>query len=198
MLADHISSKNWKENFQSKFFNFCKKSPVLLSCIIKIQNGEEGVLVTHSNSGYKYFFPFNYNINVKDFIASIKQMLVERHYPILIEEIYDNVKLTAEELAIKVEKGMKLENLKNFEIRKIGERRFVLDKILLWKSVFILRLIESDFPEDKKNDCYRYKYQGNGSLFLKKYRNNAFGSLEAASSDFFSNSLIIDKLKEPA
>src|SRR5574344_1243292 len=81
MLLQSMSTSMWENTFQSKFASFCKKSPVLLQMLIKIENGEKGVVVTHTNTGSKYFFQFDYDMNVKDFIAEIKKFLVERHYP---------------------------------------------------------------------------------------------------------------------
>jgi len=195
MLATSFSAKFWKDKFQSKFVNFCKKSPVLLSMIMKIQGGEEGVLITHVNSNSKYFFPFNYDQDPKDFIADIKKLLVEKHYPRIMEEILDKHQFSTDELALKVEKGESLDNLAKYEMRVVGTRMYRIDKILAWKNIAILTLEESSFDEDKLNSNYRYKYNG-GSLviFLKNYRSGKFKSLESASEHFLSNSLLIDEI----
>jgi len=195
MLDNKFSAKWWKDKFSSKFTNFCKKSPVLLSMIIKIQNGEEGVLITHVNSNSKYFFPFKYEQDPKDFIADIKSLLVEKHYPRIIEEILEKHELTSSELALKVEKGHDINNLSKYEMRVIGTRMYRIDKILAWKQIAILLLEESSFLNDEIGESFRYKFNG-GSLviFLKNYRSGKFKTLEEASEYFFINSLIIDQI----
>jgi len=191
-----MSAKIWKDQFSSKFMNFGKKSPVLLSIIIKIQDGEEGVLVTHVNSNNKYFFAFDYDKNVKDFIADIKKLLVEKHYPRIIEEILKKHELTSDELALKIEKGADIDKLSKYEMRVIGKRCYRIDKILSWKQIAILSLEESTFENDEIGSSYRYKFSG-GSLviFLKNYRSGKFKSIEEASEYFLSNSLLINKIE---
>jgi hypothetical protein len=195
-LLHDISEKTWENQFSQKFSNFGKKSPVLLSMNIKTQDGERGVLITHINSNQKYFFPFNYNINVKDFIAEIKQTLVSKHYPRLLEEIFEKYELTTEELALKVETGADLNNLNKYELRIVGTRQFRIDKILSWKNIVILTLEQSSFSDDKIGVNYRYKFNGSIIIFLKNYRSGKFKSLEEASVYFFENSNIIDTLNE--
>lgn len=195
--SNALNCKIWKDNFSSKFVNFCKKSPVLLSMTIKIQNGEEGVLLTHVNTNSKYFFPFNYDKNPKDFIADIKQLLISKHYPRIIEEILVKHELTTEELALKIENGRSLDDLSKYEMKVEGTRIYRIDKILAWKQIAILTLEESTFKEDDIGQSFRYKFNG-GSLviFLKNYRSGKFKSLEEASEYFLSNSLLIDTLKK--
>ena len=198
MLAQSaINCKFWKDKFSSKFINFCKKSPVLLTMVIKIQNGEEGVLITHMNSNAKYFFPFDYDQNPKDFIADIKKLLVEKHYPRIIEEILEKHQLTTEELTKKVEEGNSIDKLSKFEMRVIGTRMYRIDKVLTHKQIAILVLESSTFKEDELGSNYRYKFNG-GSLviFLKNYRSGKFKSLEEASGFFLANSLLIDQLEK--
>jgi len=197
MLITEINSKTWKDNFQQTFIGFAKKSPVLLSMLLTIQEGEEGVLITHVNSGKKYFFKFDYNISVKDFIANIKKTLVDMHYPRLLEEVLQKHEFTPEELAITLEKSdKKIEELVKYEMRVIGTRQFRLDKILSWKNIAILVLEKSSFEDDEIGSAYRYKFNGSLVLFLKNYRSRKFKSLEEASAYFFSNSLLIDQLKK--
>jgi hypothetical protein len=193
-LLHDISEKAWEDQFSQKFSNFGKKSPVLLSMNIKTQNGNRGVLITHINSNKKYFFPFNYDINVKDFIAEIKKTLLNKHYPRLIEEILEKHELTPEELAIKVETGTNLDNLNKYEMRIVGTRQFRIDKILSWKNIVILTLENSSFQDDKIDANYRYKFNGSIIIFLKNYRSGKFKSLEEASNYFFENSSIIDEI----
>jgi hypothetical protein len=195
-LLHDISEKTWENQFSQKFSNFGKKSPVLLSMNIKTQGGEKGVLVTHINSGSKYFWPFNYDINVKDFIAEVKQTLVNKHYPRLIEEIFERHELTMEELAIKVENGSNLNNLNKYELRIVGTRQFRIDKILSWKNIAILTLENSSFEDDAIGVSYRYKFNGSIIIFLKNYRAGKFKSLEEASEYFFENSQIIDTIND--
>lgn len=194
MLVTQTTPKIWEDKFNSKFTNFCKKSPILLSILNKIQDGEKGVLVTHVNTNSKYFFPFDYEMDVKDFIAEIKKVLVENHYPRVIEEVLSKYEKTPEELAIEVENGTPVKELKAWKMQVVGNRMYRIDKILAWKNIAILTLEKSSFENDKIGTSYRYKYNGSLVIFLKNYRSGKFSNLEEASEVFFSNSLLIDEL----
>jgi hypothetical protein len=193
MLLAEISSKNWKDTFSQKFASFAKKSPVVLSMVIKIEKGEEGCLIKHVNSNTTYFFPFDYDIKVNDFIHKIKLLLVERHYPRVIEEILDKYEFTKEELAQQLE-TKSIEELSKYEMRVVGTRQFRIDKVLLWKSIFLLVLEKSSFEDDKIGGIYRYKINISPVIFLRNYRSGKYKSLEEASAFFFSNSVLIDQL----
>jgi hypothetical protein len=196
MLISEVSAKAFKDEFQKKFASFAKKSPVVLSMVIKIEKGEEGALITHVNSSNKYFFPFpiGEGVSVKDYIAKIKKLLVEKHYPRVIEEILDKHEFTKEELAQQLE-STKIDDLSKYEMRVVGTRQFRIDKVLLWKNIFLLVLEESSFQDDEINKIFRYKLNISPVTFLRNYRSGKYKSLEEASAFFFSNSVLIDELK---
>lgn len=197
MLISQVSSKAFKDEFSKRFSSFAKRSPVTFSMVIKIHQGEEGVLVTHVNSNKKYFFPFpiGEGISVRDFIAQIKAKMVEVHYPRIIEEILEKHEFTNEELAKQLE-TTPLEELQKYEMRVVGTRQYRIDKVLLWKNIFILVLENSTFSDDEIGSMYRYKLNISPLLYLRNYRNNKFQSLEEASSFFFSNAILLGRLND--
>jgi hypothetical protein len=197
MLVNRTSSSTYQELFIKKFTNLAKKAPIMMSFIIKVQDGREGVLVSHENSGKKYFFPFNYDQQIKDFIADIKKVLKASHYPRVIDEIYERVELTNEDLAERLEGGASVEDLKKFEIRKTGEKIFVIDKVLAWKDIAILILEASDreCDQDEIGKSFQYKFNGSLILYLKKYR-SGMHPIETLSSEFFSNSVLVRTLEQ--
>lgn len=192
MLVVKQSAKKWQEVFTKKFSNFARKSPIKMSFFITLQDGEEGVQVTHENSGTRYFFKFNYDQQIKDFISNIKELLVLKHYPRLVDEVLEKIELSNEELALRLEKGKSLEELKKFELKKTGERIYVIDKVLIWKDVAILKLESSSYESDNEDvgKSFQYKFNGSLVLFLNKYRSGKY-DLSALSAEFFKNSILI-------
>jgi len=192
MLNSLQSSRDYQEVFIKKFTNLAKKAPIMMSYIVKIEDGREGVLVSHENSGKRYFFPFNYDMQIKDFIAEIKSVLRAKHYPRVVDEVFERVELTNEELAEKLESGVPVDDLGRFEMRKTGERIYVMDKVLAWKDTVILVLESSTFPADgpEVGASFQYKFNGSLILYLKKYRSGKH-PLETLSSEFFSNSILV-------
>lgn len=196
LINDILTTEKWEKSFQKKFSNFCTKSPVLLKMSIRIQDGQKGVLVSHVNSDKVYFFPFDYDQNVKDFIANIKRVLVNNHYPRLIQVLYENHKKTNEELAQELERGEKVDSLTQYCMRKVGERLYRIDKVLPWKNIAILILEKTDIPQDKIGTTLKYSYQKSLVLFLKNYRTGVFKSIDEASEDFFNNSLLVSEISK--
>jgi hypothetical protein len=196
MLIPRQSSQAYQDVFIKKFTNLAKKAPIMMSYIIKVEDGREGVLVSHENSGKRYFFPFNYDMQIKDFIAEVKSVIKVNHYPRVIDEVHEKVELTNEELAGHLESGRSVDDLKRYEIRKMGERIYVIDKVLSWKDIAILTLESSSFESDAQEVGMSFQYKFNGSLilYLKKYRSGKH-SIETLSSEFFGGSVLVRRLE---
>ena len=126
--------------------------------------------------------------------STIKALLVNKHYPRLVQTLYENHKKTNEELAEELEKGEEVDSLKAFCVKKTGERLYRIDKVLPWKNIAILVLEQSDIPQDKVGTALKYSYQKSLVLFLKNYRTGIFKSIDEASDDFFNNSLLVSEI----
>jgi hypothetical protein len=194
MLFNDVHSREWKDEFIRRFTGFCKKSPVLLSYSIAEKAGDLGVVITHVNSGKKYFFKFAYDEDVKNFIAKIKEKLVAAHYPRVVEEVFEDVVLSPEELANRVAKGADVRSLSSNEVRKVGDRLYRIDKVILYKNEAILVLEQSSVAGDKLGGQERRQMASSLTLFLKKYRENKFKDLTDASNFFWRNSALISYL----
>jgi hypothetical protein len=167
----------------------------MLSMTIEIKDGRKGVTVTHVNTNNDYFFPFNYKQNVKDFIAEIKNILVEKHYPRIIEQIFEQHENTKEELIEELEKDpTKINQLSKYSMKLAGERLFRIDKVLQWKNIAFLYLENSTFKDDKVGIYYKYKYNKSLVIYMRKYRKGEFDSLEKAGEEFFKDSSLISIL----
>jgi hypothetical protein len=163
------------------------------------QQNEDGVYIIHRGTGNRYFFKFNPEIEEKTFIFNIKQFLIPKHYPRLVESITEPVELSPEELAKKIEEGIDPKYLKKIELREIGQRLYRIDKSIIWKSIFILVLEDIQLYGEQKQvvptNVLRYRLNSNAASFLKKYRSGGFKSIEEASKEFFSNSILINEIE---
>ena len=192
MVAENINGDKWKQTTVKKLLSFCEKCPCVLSIKTAVHNGEDGVFVIHKNSGMQYFFPWDYDIEPKDFIHNIKCFLEKKHYPILVETIKEDHKLTKEELAIMVEEGKSITELPQYE-KRIKEKVFWrIDKVILWKDIVILVKIDRD--GNAASNQFRYKYNKSLVIFLKKYRSGDYTSLEEAGDEFFNNSILVNEI----
>jgi hypothetical protein len=140
----------------------------------------------------QYFFPWDFNVEPKDFIHNIKSFLEKKHYPILIETITEEHKLTKEELALMVEEGKSIQELPQYEKRIKEKKLWRIDKVILWKDIVIL--VQIDNKGNTISNQYRYKYNKNLVIFLKKYRSGEYADLEEAGNEFFNNSILVNEI----
>jgi hypothetical protein len=171
-----------------------KKSPVLLSFNVVSNLGKSGVVVEHVNSKSTYFFEFDYDLPVKDFIARIKDKLIVKHYPRLVEDVYREKELTTEEIASRIQLGKTATEVNKYEVVKVGRRIYRLDRIIAYRNVALLVLEQSDVEGDEIGTITRYQYSGSLIFFLKKYREVKFKDIGEASSEWWLNSALIGPL----
>lgn len=193
MIVEKINGDKWKQQTMKKLLSFCEKSPCVLGIRTATYQGQDGVFIIHKNSGAEYFFPWKYDEDPKIFIHNIKEFIKPKHYPILIENEYEDHQLTAEELANMVQNGTSITDLPKYEKRVKSRKMWRIDKVILWKDCVILEPVSINGEEVPKTQ-FRYKYNKSLVVFLKKYRNGEFSSLEEAGDDFFNNSLMINEI----
>lgn len=192
MIAENINGDKWKQTTVKKLLSFCEKCPCVLSIKTAVHQGEDGVFVIHKNTGMQYFFPWDYSVEPKDFIHGIKTFLEKKHYPILVETITEEHKLTKEELALMVEEGKSIQELPQYEKRIKEKKLWRIDKVILWKDIVIL--VQIDNKGNTISNQYRYKYNKNLVIFLKKYRSGEYADLEEAGNEFFNNSILVNEI----
>lgn len=181
MLHEKIDSERYKAELIKKLSNFCEKAPVLLSFV----TSDTGVTIVHTNSGQSYSFPWDYAVPVKSFIHSIKEVLVQNHYPRLMQVIEEEVPLTPEEQAAMLEHGTpadKLPAVKTTQRKKMWR----IDRVIVWRDVFIL-------VDEETDEQYRYKMNKSCVFFLRNYRSGKY-TLESAADYFFRNSELLNKI----
>jgi len=187
MTYENIDGDKYIGVVMRKLLNFSEKCPVSISIVTETINGENGVTIIHKNSGQKYFFAWDYNLDPKDFVHSIKETLVENHYPRIIETLYEETEVTSAELATMLEAGTPIEGLPKTVKKVTGTVTWRIDKVIMWRDIFIL------LNEDTQKQ-YRFKLNTSSVVFLKDYRSGVYTSLEAAGKYFFDNAILLNEI----
>lgn len=182
MLHEKIDSEKYKAELIKKLSNFCEKAPVLLSFV----TSDAGVTIIHTNSEKRYEFPWDFTIPVKSFIHDIKQVLVENHYPRLVQTIEEEVPVTPEEQAKMLEDGAEADDLPTTKTI-VRKKMWRIDRVIVWRDIFIL-------VDEESNEQYRYKMHKSCVFFLKNYRSGKY-TLETAADYFFRNSMLLNKIE---
>jgi hypothetical protein len=185
MLHTKIDSERYKSEFIKKLSNFCEKSPVLLSFV----TADDGVTIIHANTGKRYAFEWDFTKPVKAFIHDIKKVLVENHYPRMIENIITDVPLTPEEQAQLLEEGVEPSSLPTTR-QEITQRIWRIDRVIVWRDIFIL----VDEATQKQS---RWKMNKSCVYYLKNYRSGKF-TLESSWDYFVKNSTFLNDIEPKA
>lgn len=196
MIAENFNGDKWKQTTMKKLLSFCEKCPCVLATRTASYNGQDGVFVIHKNTGAEYFFPWDYTKDPQVFIHDIKEYIKPRHYPLLIETDYEEHQLTPQELASMVESGKSITELPKYERRVKGQKLWRIDKVILWKDIVIMEQVPMKEGDVVSTSQFRFKYNKNLVVFLKKYRSGEFESLQAAGDEFFNenNSMLINEI----
>ena len=185
MLHEKIDSEKYKAELIKKLSNFCEKAPVLLSFV----TADDGVTIIHTNSKKQYKFPWDFTTPVKSFIHDIKEVLVENHYPRLLQTLEEEIPLTPAEQATLLEEGVASENLPSTKTLQ-SKKMWRIDRVIVWRDIFIL-------VDEESGDQFRYKMHKSCVFFLKNYRSGKY-TLESAADYFFRNSILLNRIDPQA
>ena len=199
MILSSKNNKKWISEAINKLNAFLTRAPVLVSFIIGQNNNEDGIYIINEETKEKKWFSFNFDMNEKDWVHSIKLDLLDK-YPRIIENIYEDAALTAEEMAMEIEAGTQISQLPKTKKVLKAKNLYRIDKVLIHKNVFILAHI--GVWDEKKNKFeeiapvnQRWKYvNGSCVVFLKKLREGAYENLEKAGEEFFNHVVFVDEL----
>jgi len=184
MLVTRLIDNEYKREFVNKFSNFCSKAPTMISFVLT----DRSVVVTHLNSATNYEFFWDFREDLKDFIANIKKVLSNNHYPRLVQVIKIEKPLTPQEQAEIFSKdevsSEDVPTTKTEIIKKIWR----IDKVIINRNTFIL--LEEDTGDQYLFTMFSYKPC---ILFLKDYREGVY-TVETAADFFFSHSKLVKKL----
>jgi hypothetical protein len=186
MIAENFNGDKWKQTTMKKLISFCEKCPCVLATRTASQNGQDGVFIIHKNTGNEYFFPWDFTKDPQVFIHDIKEYIKPRHYPLLIETEYEEHQLTPQELATMVESGKSIKELPKYERRVKSQKLWRIDKVILWKNIVIMERVPMNKDETVPTSQFRFKYNKNLVIFLKKYRSGEFATLQEAGDVFFN------------
>ena len=182
MLLNQASSKQYVEEFERKFKNFCEKSPALLS----FTTTPQGVQVVDEHADKVYDIDWEFSVPVKSFIFGIKQILIDKGcYPILFKKESNEVVLTQEEQVELASQGTNLDALPTTKTIDVV-RKFLIDKTIIFRDFFILKELESD-------KTYRYHLKTSAVFFLKKIRSGKLDRFQAGEY-FFTHADLLNEI----
>lgn len=195
MIDEKINGDKWKQQVMKKLISFCEKCPCVLSIKTATYQGDPGVFIIHKGSDTKYFFPWDVDEDPKKFVHDVKETIKYKHYPLLVENEYEDHVFTNDELAKKVAEGTSIESLPTTEKRVVSQKLWRIDKVILWKDIAILERVPMKEGEEVPVNQFRFKYNNSLVVFLKKYRSGEFKSLEEAGDAFFGdNSMLVNEI----
>lgn len=189
-----VNDEKWIKRTLKKFVSFSEKSPLLLGYKICELNNQQGIFVTSfGSSELSQFFPFDSNIDSKEFIHQIKEYFQNKINSVILRETIKEQNATSiKDVALYLEKGYKIEDIPQYTEYEVN-KYWVIDRVILWKNIFILK--ESDETGKIINEKgFRFKFDGCAVLFLKDLREGKYKSPKESGEFFFNHSLLINQL----
>jgi len=181
MLVRTLDSTVYVAEFKKRFSNFCEKSPILLSYVVS----EARVDVIIEDTDEVLSFQFDYTIDVKTFIFGIRQILIERAYPIITKIEEKSVPLSMDEQMKLAETGTPVDELPRERVEKTSSD-YLIDRVIIYKDIFILKEISS-------GRMFRYQLNSSSVFFLKKLKSGRMTKVEGATF-FFENATLLNEL----
>lgn len=199
MIVESVDGKQWTKTVMQKLKSFGKKCPLLIKLYTGSYKGDQGVYIECIQPNNRYFFPWKYDQDPKEFIYDIKTHLVPL-YPRLIKEEYSEHKTTPDEAAEQLEKGATLKTITPVVRQHEYTDIWRIDRVIPWSQQFILKL-EQRFDKDGKPVeienaiTKKYLYKGSAVIYLRNYRQQQFKTPKEASDAFFSSANLVCTLK---
>ena len=181
MLYAKNDATSYQNDFNKRFTNFCVKAPVLLSFSI----GPKSVGVVEEVTNTVYEFEWDYTIPVKEFIRSIKDLLVEKCYPYIIKSNIQTIPMTIEEQTDIIQKGTPIDEVPTTK-KIVSKEKYLIDKVIVYKDIFILNNLNT-------NKTYRYHLNKSSIYFLKNLQKKKMNP-EEAGSFFFNHSELMNEI----
>jgi hypothetical protein len=136
-----VNKKDFLEEFERRFSGFNENCPIKFQYAL----GELSVDILLLKTNFQLSFNLDFFRSVKENIFEIHKIL-QKHYPILCEQIIEDVPLTTEDIENLVSEGYSIEDALK-ETKKIVKNIFyILDKVLTNHNTLVL--IEK---KDKRN-----------------------------------------------
>jgi len=182
MLCEKNDSQSYIRDFQKRFNNFAEKAPILIS----YSTHPNGVSIINEGDNTIYDFDWDFTVPVKTFIHGIKEVLSEKAYPRIHYMTSHEEPLTEDEAAGLLASGVDIDQIPDVKNVTVG-RRYLIDKIIVFKDVFILKDLGT-------GELSRYKLNKSSVMFLKKLRSGALNETQAGTY-FFQNSTFLNKIE---
>ena len=89
-----------------------------------------------------------------------------------------------------------IKELPKYERRIKSQKLWRIDKVILWKNIVIMERVPMKKDEIVPTSQFRFKYNKNLVIFLKKYRSGEFKDLQEAGDAFFNenSSILINEI----
>jgi len=160
----------FKETFNKKFSNFCRKAPIFLS-YVQLADGVDIYLHRATNSESNkpvrkrekiFHYDFDFDISIKENIFNIRKELVKNWYPIMVKKVTYEKPVDSHSLNKMVEEGeITLNDIGSMGIISQKEVQLRIERVIIMKDILFVRNLETGIMSS-------YKTRMPVSVFLRK------------------------------
>ena len=168
MLLNEFPTEEFLEVFKKKFTSFCNKAPVIIS--FKVTPTSCFVQEMGTKEIKKFDFDFNKPVEVN--IFEIKQWLLDKKYPRMIQLIEREEDLSPEEAEELISQGVPTERVFFGKKKTTEATEWRIEKAIIKRDEVFVRNLSTD-------KYYRYKLHMPSTIFLKRMREGKYNPFEA-------------------
>ena len=150
MIKDVVDRRKWVSTAVDKLTAYLNRVPFSVNYAIE---NNRIIITPDIEDAQEIPVDFDYNLEPKAWVHKIKEELIP-YYPRLIESVYEEVELTAEELALRLVNGEDPQSIPRVEKRLVKMNGYRIDKVLCYKDIFLLELesVATKFGHGEKAD----------------------------------------------
>lgn len=186
----NVDVDEFQREFEKKFTNFCKKSPIFLSYILTENYVDVYVHPDPNSPEHKKLavkHEFDYSLSVKENIFEVRKKLVRDYYPLILTFDEIEEKNSPEELNAMVERGeITVDDIVPGAFRKTIEVWWRIERVLIMKDELFIRDMRTGY-------VYQYRIKMPVSIFLRRIYEKSY---KERGELFASKSVFIRKIDE--
>lgn len=146
LISEIAEQKNWLKTFNKKFANFCKNAPIVLA--FDSSFGREIKVTGYVPEKREASFPYNFDEDVSDYIAMIREWMLPRWYPTVIRVEKETRKLDSSEIAqIMMHENITFEEALEREVVDEWRSLYRIEKVFNDQNAVVLRNMETGETE---------------------------------------------------
>jgi hypothetical protein len=182
---ENVNGSEFIQEFNKRFTSFAQKAPILISFMVTPNAVDIYENVSETERKALFTYKFKFSCPVKENIKDIKDVLLDKFYPVFSVAKKELSDYSAEELNELASEGRSAMELLDAKKEKTITEKWRVEKIITLRDEIFMRNLN-------ENRCYRYRLKMPVTIFLKNYREAQ--NKDQVFSQFLAKSIFMNEI----